>query len=54
MNRIPAWVFVLAAVVFAALAIWSATDANWSGVIVSIVLGALAIAALLRTRRTSA
>jgi hypothetical protein len=38
----------------AALAIWSATDENWSGVIVSIVLGALAVVALLRTRRTSA
>ncbi len=38
MTRVPRWVFVLAAVVFLGLGVWSLTDRNWSGVIVSALL----------------
>ena len=39
---------ILAAVVFVALGVWSATDENWSGVIVSIVLAIGALLLLMR------
>ena len=38
MERIPVWVWILAAMVFVGLGVWSATDENWSGLIVSAVL----------------
>jgi hypothetical protein len=38
MSRVPRWVFVLAAVVFVGLGVWSLTDRNWSGGIVSALL----------------
>jgi hypothetical protein len=43
MDRIPAWAPWLAAVIFVALAVWSATDENWSGVIVGGVLAAVCV-----------
>jgi len=45
MERIPTWVFWVAALVFAALAVWSATDENWAGLIIGALL-AVAAAAL--------
>jgi hypothetical protein len=41
---------MVAAAVFVVLGIWSATDENWSGVIVSLVLAALCVAVLRRPR----
>jgi hypothetical protein len=38
MERIPTWVLWVAAVVFAALAVWSATDENWTGLIIGAAL----------------
>ena len=54
MSRIPRWVFVLAAVVFLGLGVWSLTDRNWSGVIVSALLTVAcgAVAARGTTART--
>jgi membrane protein YdbS with pleckstrin-like domain len=52
-ERVPAWLLILAAVVFAGLVIWTATDENWSGLIVSVVLLALSIVGLLRRPRPS-
>jgi hypothetical protein len=40
-ERIPAWLFLLEVVVFGALAIWSATDQNWAGLIAGLVLAAV-------------
>ncbi len=51
MERIPPLAFVVAAVVFMALAIWSAMDQNWSGLIVSLVLAALCLFGLAQRRR---
>ena len=48
--RIPAWAFAMAAVVFVGLAIWSATDENWSGLIVSGLLAVLCVAGSMRAR----
>jgi hypothetical protein len=45
-------VFAVLAAVLAVLAIWSATDQNWSGVIVSVVLAMLALGVMLRRPRT--
>lgn len=52
MDRIPEWVWLLTASVFVGMAIWSATDENWSGVIVSLVLAGLSLG-LLRDRKAS-
>ncbi len=49
--RIPPLVFVAAAVVFMALALWSAMDQNWSGLIVSLVLAGLCLFGLAQRRR---
>jgi hypothetical protein len=49
-ERIPAWVLWLAAAIFAGLAIWSATDRNWSGLIVGLVLAGLCAWAATRRR----
>jgi hypothetical protein len=51
MERVPSWVWGLGAAIFAGLAIWTATDENWSGVIVSVVLGVLCLVALFRRPR---
>lgn len=51
MERIPPQVFLVAAVVFMALAIWSAMDQNWSGLIVSLVLAGLCLFGLAQRRR---
>ena len=51
MERVPTWAFIVAMVVFAALGIWSATDENWAGVIISLVLVVLCVVGL--TRRPS-
>ncbi len=53
MERIPPQVFVVAAVVFMGLAIWSAMDQNWSGLIVSLVLAGLCLFGLAQRRRVS-
>jgi peptidoglycan/LPS O-acetylase OafA/YrhL len=53
MARIPAWAFALLAVVFVGLAIWSATDENWSGLIVAVVLAVLCVAGSMRGRSTT-
>ncbi len=51
MERIPPILFVLAAVILMALAIWSAMDRNWSGLIVSLVLAGLCLFGLAQRRR---
>jgi LPXTG-motif cell wall-anchored protein len=51
MERIPPQVFLVAAVVFMALAVWSAADQNWSGLIVGLVLAGLCLFGLARRRR---
>ena len=48
--RVPGWVLVVAAVVFTGLGVWSLTDRNWSGVVLS---AALAVACLVSTYRSS-
>lgn len=53
MERIPAQVFLVAAVVFMALAIWSAINQNWWGLIVSLVLAGLCLFGLAQRRRLS-
>ena len=53
MERIPPQLFVVAAVVLMGLAIWSATDQNWSGLIVSLVLAGLCLFGLTQRRRVS-
>lgn len=54
MSRVPRWVFGLATVVFLGLGLWSLTDRNWSGVIVSALLAGAcgAVAARGTTTRT--
>lgn len=52
MDRIPEWVWLLTASVFVGIAIWSATDENWSGVIVSLVLAGVSLGSL-RDRKAS-
>ncbi len=51
MGRIPPQVFLVAAVVFMALAVWSAADQNWSGLIVGLVLAGLCLFGLAQRRR---
>ncbi|MDP8956983.1 MAG: hypothetical protein M3N24_08505 [Actinomycetota bacterium] len=51
MDRIPPLAFVVAAVVLIGVAIWSAMDENWSGLIVSLVLAGLCLFALGQRRR---
>lgn len=46
MDRIPAWAFAVADIAFIGLAIWSAMDENWAGLIAAFVLGGLSTAAL--------
>jgi len=53
MERVPTWVFWVAAVIFAALAIWSATDENWAGLIVGALLAIAAGALATGWRPTS-
>ncbi len=53
MERIPPIAFVIAAVVLMALALWSAMDQNWSGLIVSLVLAGLCLFGLSRRRSVS-
>ena len=53
MERIPPLVFLAAAVVFLGLAIWSAMDQNWSGLIVSLVLAGLCLFGLAQRRRAT-
>jgi hypothetical protein len=53
MDRIPAWALWLAAVIFVALGVWSATEENWSGVIVSGVLAAVCVGFAVRGRTAS-
>ena len=43
--------FLVAAVVFMALALWSAMDQSWSGLIVSLVLAGLCLFGLALRRR---
>jgi uncharacterized membrane protein len=50
MERIPAWLLTLGVVVFAGLAIWSATDENWAGLIAGAVLTVLCLVGLSRKR----
>jgi len=51
MERVPSWVPWALAVVFVALGVWSATDENWSGVIVSAVVALLCVAWATKVRR---
>jgi hypothetical protein len=53
MERMPAWIPVLAAVVFVGLAVWSTTEENWSGLIVGLVLAALCVGWVMKRRSTS-
>ena len=53
MDRIPAWAFGVGVAVFAALAIWSATDENWAGLIVGALLALACAAALLQRSRVT-
>lgn len=48
MDRIPSWALMLATLVLAGFAVWSGLDQNWSGLIVSLVLAAICVAALVR------
>ena len=51
MERIPVWLFLLGVVVFGALAIWSATDQNWAGLIAGLVLAVVSVVGLVRRPR---
>jgi len=51
MDRIPPVAFIVAAVVFVALGVWSALDENWSGLIVSALLAAACIGAYVQRSR---
>jgi membrane protein YdbS with pleckstrin-like domain len=52
MERIPSWLFLLGVVVFGALAIWSATDQNWAGLIAGLILAAVCVVGQVRRPRT--
>ncbi len=51
MQRIPPQVFLVAAVAFMALAVWSAADQNWSGLIAGLVLAGACLFGLAQRRR---
>jgi membrane protein YdbS with pleckstrin-like domain len=51
MERIPSWLFLVGVVLFGALAIWSATDQNWAGLIAGLVLAAACVVGLVRRPR---
>ena len=53
MERIPAWVLIVALLILAALGIWSATDENWAGVIISLALIVLCVVGLTRRGTTT-
>jgi hypothetical protein len=51
MERVPVWVPWVLALVLVALGIWSATDENWSGVLISAALAVLCVVWATRLRR---
>jgi hypothetical protein len=53
MERIPSWALMLAGVILVGLAVWSATDENWAGVIVSLALAAVCLFGLVQRRAPS-
>jgi hypothetical protein len=54
MDRIPTWGFAIGALVFAGLALWSALDENWAGLLVGLILLAVCIVVVVRRERPSA
>ena len=54
MDRIPTWGFAIGALVFAGLALWSALDENWAGLLVGLLLLAACIVVVVRRERPSA
>jgi hypothetical protein len=53
MDRIPSWGLAIGALVFAGLALWSALDENWAGLIVGLVLLAVCVVVVVRRERPS-
>ena len=51
MDRIPTWALAIGALIFAALALWSALDENWAGLIVGLVLLAVCVVVVVRRER---
>jgi hypothetical protein len=51
MDRIPTWGLATGALVFAGLALWSALDENWAGLIVGLVLLAVCVVVVVRRER---
>jgi hypothetical protein len=53
-DRIPSWGLAIGALVFAGLALWSALDENWAGLIVGLVLLAVCVVVVVRRERPPA
>jgi hypothetical protein len=51
MDRIPTWGLAVGALVFAGLALWSALDENWAGLIVGLVFLAVCVVVVVRRER---